>query len=361
MNIWFTADIHPELPGGVATSIRYLSEGLRQKGHAVTVISRKTIRANNYMLFAVKLGIYFVLKFLRRPDWIIARSTDAIVCALLIRLFKLKTKTVLYNHGWEELVYRVEKRLPGSLVAHPTTWKSHCVRFPLLRLTYRLSTCCISGTVHETRIVNQQFSSLGVKCRYIPNGVLFQETPYWCEREEYPPYFIVIGNMTWKKNTGHSIEVFNAIKSQIPEARLICIGMGLNTVPSRQQSESLNEGITYLPVVSHETMHLWYTTCPYILVSSRYEGGHSLALLEAMSFGIIGFVSAIPSNLEIIRNGLNGFSITGCTVSRDAEKIVQCMRENNLLTIRKRAANTARRNQWSRQIRRLENVLRTPG
>jgi hypothetical protein len=80
-----------------------------------------------------------------------------------------------------------------------------------------------------------------------------------------------------------------------------------------------------------------------------------------MSFGIIGFVSAIPSNLEIIRNGLNGFSITGCTVSRDAEKIVQCMRENNLLTIRKRAANTARRNQWSRQIRRLENVLRTPG
>jgi hypothetical protein len=70
-----------------------------------------------------------------------ARSFDGVLCALACRVLYLSTRMILHNHGWEEYVYDVERRLPANLGAVPrTTWKAKLVRFPLLRLMLRACT-----------------------------------------------------------------------------------------------------------------------------------------------------------------------------------------------------------------------------
>jgi glycosyltransferase involved in cell wall biosynthesis len=360
MRIWFTADIPSETSGGVLTSILFLSEGLRARGHEVRVITRKTIPSKNYLHFAFRLGLYFGIRFLERPDWIIARSTDAFFCLLLIRIFTMKTKTVLYNHGWEEIAAAIENRLPRKQVFHPTTWKARLVRFPLLRTAYHLSTLCISGTVYETRILQNRYSPSVKKSFYLSNGIVPGENIFWNQATDYPPFFITVGNHTWKKNLTYVESLFSRIAQTIPQARLICIGAGQTPEFFPKETTAADTQITILPVVDHSVMDLWYQTCPYMIVTPRYEGGHSLAMLEAMSHGTVVFASCIPSNIEFITHEHSGFHITGCSIDEDIKTILVAMQRKDLSDIRRYAAHAARRFRWERQVQRLETLLEKP-
>jgi len=115
MKVWFAADLPEGSFGGVARSMHELAAGLRHRGHDAAIITRETTGSKNYLTFALKLGIRFLLCGKGRPDWIIARSTDGVFCALIIRLLRLKTGMILHNHGWEEKVYEFEKKLPRDL------------------------------------------------------------------------------------------------------------------------------------------------------------------------------------------------------------------------------------------------------
>lgn len=357
MKIWFAADIPGNSYGGIARSMHELAIGLKNQGHVVTILNRNTLPGNNYLLFAYKLCIHYLLSIFNRPDWIIARSTDAFFCAVLIRLFRLKTNIILHNHGWEEYVYSIEKKLPHSVVASPTTWKSMLIRFPLLRLMLKLSTYCMSGTEHEVHYLGNKYPSVKNKLNYVPNGVATREDIYWKNQEEYPMCFLTVGNITWKKNLSHTLRVFSLIKNSYSDARLICVGTGVNDTALLNGTGLDLENVTNIPAATFEEMESWYTTCPFMIASSRYEGGHSLAILEALSFGIIVFASAIPSNKEIISDGSNGYLITGSNSNYDAGKIMQKLTIETNQEIRLKASETAKEYCWDNQVVYLENLL----
>lgn len=357
MNIWFAADIPEGSYGGVARSMHELGAGLKHRGHSVTIITREATGSKNYLTFAMKLGIRFLLSGRNRPDWIIARSTDGVFCAFIIRLLRLKTSTILHNHGWEENVYRLEKKLPRIVVSTPTTWKSTFIRFPLLGLMLRMCTYCLSGTVNEMRYIRDRHPKVRNKLIYIPNGTDTQPDGYWKDRDEYPPNFLSVGNLTWKKNISHTTRVFSLIKEKLPDARLFCIGTGTDDTTLQNHTNVNMEGIKNISSVTFEDMKEWYGKCPFMISSSRYEGGHSLAILEAMSFGILVFASKTASNKEIIDDGLNGYLITGSDMENDADSIFNKLTQGTNRKVRINALGTAGRNLWSRQITRLEKIL----
>lgn len=357
MKIWFAADISKDSYGGVARSMHELSAGLKNRGHGVSLFYRETLRSNNYLAFALKLCIRFLLSGRIRPDWIIARSTDGVFCAIIIRLLKLKTGIILHNHGWEEQVYWLEKKLPRATVTTPTTWKSTLVRLPLLRLMLKICTCCMSGTMNEIRYIGNKYHATRHKLIYIPNGVNAQPGVYWQNREEYPLYFLSIGNLTWKKNIKHTIKVFSIIRKKHSNARLFCIGTGVDDTTLFKQISANMEGIINKPSVNFEEMKVWYTRCPFMIASSRYEGGRPLAILEAMSFGILVFASAIPSNKEFINDGSNGYLTTGLDIDYDAGIIFKKLTQSANQKIRINASETAKQNLWNSQVTRLEKVL----
>jgi glycosyltransferase involved in cell wall biosynthesis len=354
MIIWFAANVAPGSMGGIARSMQGLSDGLRTLGHRTGVI-KNSAAIGGYVFFALKLGAKLLVNVAHQPDWIVARSTDGVFCALLIKVLSLKTRLAIHNHGWEEYVYELEQRLPGGITIPRTTWKARLVRFPLLRACLKLCTCCISGTTCETRWLKNKYPDVRHKLKYIPNGVDAVSSGFWLKQRDASYNLLAIGGFTWKKNLNHTIAVFENLSRIIPECRLYVIG------PESEKgrlSAPLHPGIIVVPEVKPEGMSAWYKTCPFLISSSRYEGGHSFVLLEALSHACVVFASTIPSSREIIRNGENGFLISGADVHLDAKAIADALVDKKkCMMIRRRAFSTALRNRWDRQAKRMERML----
>jgi glycosyltransferase involved in cell wall biosynthesis len=362
VNVWFAANIPKQSKGGIARSMRGLSEGLGQRGHCVRILlSTSDYGGDNYLVFAMKLGLRLLLRLRNPPDWIIARSSDGFFCALVAKTFALKTRVALHNHGWEENVYEVEQRLPRSLISFPTTWKARMFRFPLLRLTLSLSDCCLSGTLSELRWLGGRYPKHRRKMRYVPNGVRAGRESTWEGRSDAPMHFLSVGGETWKKNLGHVVAVFGELRKRAPVARLFLVGTGSNAIKGVVLTEDDRAAMTIVAEEDPQRMSQWYETCPYFISCARYEGGHSLAILEALSHGCVVFASAIPSTKEIITNNNNGVLLSGVDVMEDAAKIAGALANGAMIDrIRRHALRTAQRNRLDRQIIRLEKVLCRP-
>lgn len=190
MRIWLAASISPSSYGGVHRSMNKIAETLRARSHTVEIIYARPQREHHLLRFSLSVARKLLLNFWRRPDWIIARSTDGVASILLIGLFKLKTRVALHSHGWEERVYEVERRLPSSLITNPTTWHGRICRFALLRFTLKHASCCICGTIDEARwLQSRRKTALAAqgKTVVIPNGVLVEKRPFWPEQEVLHP------------------------------------------------------------------------------------------------------------------------------------------------------------------------------
>jgi glycosyltransferase involved in cell wall biosynthesis len=361
VNIWFAANIPQESCGGVARSMRGLSEGLRQ-GHGfdteIVYGFRGRIRGN-YLFFACSLCLRLLLHVKNPPRWIIARSTDGVFCAIAARTLGIKTKIALHNHGWEEIAYCIEKKLPADFVGARSTWRARFIRFPLLRTAIFFCDRCISGTLCETRWLAKRYPLGRKKYAYIPNGVAVGSEALWESRgASGENAFLSVGGNTWKKNLGNTIGVFKNIVARLPDANLVLVGTGGNIKYFSEELRDYRRNYLIVPLENPDGMATWYEKCPYLISSSRYEGGHSLAILEAMSFGCVVFATDIPSTREIIVDKKNGVFIGGHSAEEDARTILEVVADRELVArIRTGAFHSARRARWSRQVGRLKAVL----
>jgi glycosyltransferase involved in cell wall biosynthesis len=161
--------------------------------------------------------------------------------------------------------------------------------------------------------------------------------------------------MTWRKNLTYAIALFRRLAEADANARLYLVGTG--EIPATL-TFSAEERITVVPSLPMEQMDEWYERCPFFLHTARYEGGHPLALLEAMSFGAVPFITPIPSVREIVRHGNNGIHLGGIDAGKDAQIIASVIADKNrIATLGKQAYSTAMRNRWQRQTVRLERVI----
>ena len=358
VNIWFAANIPQESCGGVARSMRELSEGLRRDHGFDTEIVyglRGPVRGS-YLFFACFLCLRLLLHVKHPPRWIIARFTDGVFCAIAARILGIKTKIALHNHGWEEIAYGVEKKLHADFIDVRSTWRARFIRFPLLRTAIFFCDRCISGTLCETRWLAKRYPLGKKKYAYIPNGVMVGSGAFWEGRAARENAFLSVGGNTWKKNIRNTVGVFKNIAARLPDADLVLVGTGVNI---KYFSEELRD-YRYLvvPLENLDGMATWYEKCPYLISSSRYEGGHSLAILEAMSFGCVVFATDIPATREIIVDKRNGVFIRGHSAEEDARTILDVVADKGLITrIRTGAFHSARRARWSRQVGRLKAVL----
>jgi glycosyltransferase involved in cell wall biosynthesis len=360
MRIWFAAAQQRDTFGGVYRSVFSLAETLKKQGHEVTMYWCRREGRRQTLFFPLQLLLRLAISIFRRPHWIIARSNDGFFCAAAARLGLVPgTRVAMHSHGWEEKVFSVEKRLPKSVLSHPTTWKARVFRFPLLRATLALADCCICGTVEEARYVAARYPRHARKIRVIANGVEKMPAAFWPAQKERPPSFLIVGGFTWKKNVEYGIEVFRAVHATVPEARLFIVGTRF--IPPSKQTliDSLGDAVYVVEREHPKKMFRWYETCPFLISPSRYEGGRSLAILEAQDRGMVVFASAIPSSKEIIRDGATGILLSGCDAERDSALIIETVgNDERCVKIGNAAWRGANRQSWDRQAQRLVKVLR---
>jgi glycosyltransferase involved in cell wall biosynthesis len=356
MKIWFAASIPENSSGGVNRSMTGLFSILKSMGHKTKIIYSKKIES--YLKFSFMLGIRLLLSPGNRPDWIIARSTDGLICSLICKIFRLKTRVALHSHGWEEKVYKVEKRLPYSILNNPTTFRARLLRFPLLNLQLKLSTICICGTFEEARWLKDRNPDLRKKIKVIGNGIKPTESAFWPEQENQPPSFMITGAFTWKKNIEYGIECFRKVYNEISDSRLFLIGTGTLSPKQLELIAEFGDSVFIVERESPQLMNRWYETCPFLFSTSRYEGGHAFTILEAQNRGVTVFASSIPSTKEIITDYHNGILLTGFDLLTDADKILSVIQNDKLCKrIGMNAWRRAQRQRWERQGLRMEKLF----
>ncbi len=358
--IWFAASIARNSPGGVGRVMQELSARLaRRESDCVIVDAGTSGLLKNYLVFFAWLAAKYVFSFEKRPAWIIARSTDGLGAALLARLFGLSLKTALHSHGWEEKAYEAERLENNRAVFPKTTWKARIIRFPMLRIMLALCDICVCGTIEEARWIKRKYPALAAKVVCVPNGVTVYGEKRLAQSFSAAPQFLAVGGATWKKNIAYTLNVFRGVSHLVPRARLTVIGISESHLASLAGTPIV-PGVKAVTYELPEAMDRWYAASPFFLTLSRYEGGRSLAMLEAMAHGCVVFASPIPSSLECIVHSVDGFILTGHDSARDTELIVKALADPVLCAkISRGAFLFAKRQSWERQARRLERILWT--
>lgn len=358
MRFWFAASISPFAFGGIHRSMNSLAQELRHYGHSVSIYYALPKKKRPKLRFALALALKLVMVFWARPHWIIARSSDGFFAAFVARLFRMKTRVALHNHGWEERVTELEQRLPAALVNNPTTWRGRLLGAALLRATLNYASLCICGTINEAAWVKKRYPGAGKKLAVIPNGILQEREPYWCKAAERPPSFLLVGGFTWKKNMEYGIEVFRRFLEHEPAARLFIVGCGDLPEDKKRLLFSLGDAVFTVESERPEKMARWYESCPILLFPSRYEGGRPFTVLEAQSRGCTVFTTDIPALRECIHDGKTGFVLTGVNPVADAARIDMVYRNAALAnTVGLHAWKKAARHRIQRQGQRLMRIL----
>lgn len=352
-SIWFAANIESSSRGGIARSIHTLSNHLKENNYNVEIIFSSS-KNSNYIIFSLKVLTTYIRSLNKtKPNWVIARSTDAFFLLLFIKLFRLKTGVILYNHGWEPLAYDLEKRIAKQNVDNPTTIKAKILRFPMLNISITLTDYLISGTITETRYLKKRYRRYISKFKYLPNAISLLNIEKSEIKEKLT--FLTVANSNWKKNLDYSINLFNMIHKDFPNTKLICAGT-LLTNNEFKRKYGITEGIENITSVNPADMDNFYKKSNYFISTSRYEGGHSFAILEAINNRTLVIASSIPSTMEIIKNKRTGVIISGSNLHRDLEIIKDTLSIDDN-KIRQNAFNSIKRYSIKRVGPQLERLL----
>jgi glycosyltransferase involved in cell wall biosynthesis len=361
--VWMVASVPPHCQGGVHRVMRAHARALQAAG------VRATLWYNECGMHDLVFTWYVLVKWLwallrrRAPHVMVSRSTDGVWCALVSRIVPSPTTCVLYNHGWEEYageVYRDVQRHAGA-------WKSRLVRYVLLRL--HLYTCrrCICGTVADMKWLRAHYPARAHVLRFVPNGVhvprygsdmAIRTQRRFRIRGTYR--FLVVGQDTWRKHLDYAIALCHRLVTHftIPVS-LYCVGTGT------QGARRIHTRWAGSPLAVHcsagesmERMDRWYAHCPFVVSASRYEGGHSLALLEAMAHGCVVWAAPIPAHREFIRHGRNGFLLGAGDIDRDATQVAAVLDDRRTLcSVSRYARRSAWRHRWQRQNTRFFRAI----
>lgn len=358
MRIWFAASAHAVPPYSLRWSMSALAIDLRHYGHKVTLYFAPPGKRHRPIRFALLLSLRLLLKFWKRPHWIISHSNDGLPCAVVASLLHMKTKVAFFSDGFEKRAAIIERRLPRSLVSAPAPWHRRLIKNMLMRHTLRRSALCCCGTLDEARWLRGRTPDMTGKSIVIPTGVPERHRPFWSHQEEFPPSFLLTGQFTWKKNIEYGIELFRRLLAVNSTARLFIVGCGTLAQQKKQLLYPLGDAVFTVESESSAKMYRWYESCPFLLVPSRYESQRPPAILEAQSRGCIVFGTDIPPIRECITSGTKGFLISGVNPVGDAELLVRIIDNPTLsrrisLSAWKHASRQSIRRQGNRLLRAL--------
>jgi glycosyltransferase involved in cell wall biosynthesis len=127
------------------------------------------------------------------------------------------------------------------------------------------------------------------------------------------------------------IRAIPIVLKEEPNAKFVIAGTGVERENLEKQVRDLNISfsVEFLGWVMHEEMAKLLSRAD-IYVSTSFDDGTSVSLLEAMASGAFPIVTNIPPNREWISDGENGFLVPIDQEKLLAEKIVEAIRNQNL-------------------------------
>jgi len=300
----------PTRNGGVERYAENLAAHLASAGHEVFLYSRK--------YYSQGLKEYRGFKIVSVPS-INTRSLEAITntfFAIVDVIFRKVDVINLQSIGPASLIWLLKIFKPGT----PITFTFHCQDYyhakwgRLARAWLHIGEYLGCHLADEVIVISRDLvqyveKKYGFTPTYIPLGTdVMTKVPVkniirW--GLEKGNYIVFIGRLVRHKGVHHLI---NAFKKTDTTKKLVIVGGSAHTDEYVQELQELardDDRIILTGNQDGETLQELFSNAYLFVQPSEYEG-LSLALLEAMSWGLACLVSDIPQNLE-------GIADTGLT------------------------------------------------
>ncbi|MBY0589002.1 glycosyltransferase family 4 protein [bacterium] len=301
----------PDL-GGAQSQLRMLARQWGQDGHDVTVL---TCRWNNDWPAEEEIDHHRVIRW---PVWTTRfAGTVRFVWQIDDWLTKNRARydvvmvSMLKHAAW--MATRASGRLGfpvflkswGAGTSGDMAWQ----RVGRLGGVIRAGTKRVDGIFAPSRAVEAELKQAGYpRILLIPNGVppfepvwdpeqtsIWRQKLGWVDR----PTIVTTGRLSWEKGVRDAVAAMPIILKKVPQAQLVMVGEG----PLRGELEELARSLgvadrVMLPGAVRDVESSLRSGDLYLL-PSHFEG-LSVALLEALCFGMPAVVSDTPANLGIL-------------------------------------------------------------
>jgi glycosyltransferase involved in cell wall biosynthesis len=266
-----------------------LREELERRGVAVHAPNRY------YGAAATRRSLAFLAKAAEEEgaDVLHAHMADAAFLAWLAAR-KLSLPFVITHHGHDPLPR-------GGRLCRSIYWA-------LLMASSRAAArnVAVSSSVVERLRVLLRLPDRSVAL--VENGVPVPSIAEWprnAERPSFAPNVVAVGRLVELKGYDQLIDAISILSARLPQARLTIVGDGplRDRLVARAATLGIAERVAFVGAVDDVAPYLRSAA---VFVSSSHREGMSMAVLEAMAWGVPIVASDIPGNRALVEDGVTG-------------------------------------------------------
>jgi glycosyltransferase involved in cell wall biosynthesis len=298
----------PTVTGGVERHVEELAVRLAELGHEIYAYTR-----HNYS--DRKLKVYKGVNLISLPS-IPTKHLDAISHTFLAILDVSRRRDIDVIHfqsiGPSFLIWLAKLLNPRTPII--STFHSQCYqhhkwgRIARTALKFGEYVCCKFSD--KTIAVSKNLRDYGVRAYqreiiFVPNGVdipeitAAQDISAWGLAKDN--YIVTVSRLVRHKGIHYLIEAF---KQSVTDKKLVIVGDGSFTDDYVQELKNLAADDPRIIFTGNQTgqrLNELFSNA-YLFVQPSESEGLSIALLEAMAYGLPVLVSDIPENIEAINN-----------------------------------------------------------
>lgn len=351
--------------GGIEVYVEEVAKRLVQKGHRVTVYSRKWFTESNES--------YAGIRIVRTPT-VKTKSTDALFHGMTSSIHAAASECdIVHYHGLASYFFSILPRMVGKKVVvtmHATSWvepKWNKLAIKSLKTAVNMGI----GVAHAVTTISPELKDfLGTISRrkviLTPPGVsigIYRE-PRNISRDYglgTNGYILFMGRLDTVKRVDLLIEAFKALS--LPTMKLVIAGDpgpsdGLEYKNRLIEAGGCDKRVIFTGFQSGIIKEELLSNCFMFVLPSLNEGV-PIALLEGMSYGRPCLASDIPAHRYIISDGANGFLANGDSFDDFKQKLatIITMDDSDLKALGANALEFVRNNfSWDNTIDRLEET-----
>ncbi len=372
--VMFTETFLPHA-NGVTTSLLNAREGLKRRGHKVTIYS-----AGPPLLDATDVHFYGGKIFHLYPDFPIAFYPSRRSMKNNARV-RREHADLVHVHapgpmGWRGYKASTELKIPLILTHHtildplvryaPLGWKTIYragTRFITKKLVKK-SKILIAPSTATAAELEAAYPETKGKIRVVPTGIDIERfKPNLDGRalrddwgfDENHRVVLYLGRLSYEKRIDVLLDAFNQLRKKEPLARFVIGGTGPSSDELQEQAQRLgiDDLIRFEGHIPGHRLPLTYAAADAFASASEVET-QGLTLLEAMAVGKPCAVTAYRGYLDFVQDGENGYLFQKGDVAQAAQSLRSALDAPQ--SIRTNARRTAEKFSAQACVQNLEGV-----
>lgn len=370
----FTDTYAPQV-NGVSISLQLISEGLKNRGHQVTIFAPKFPGYKDEQPNVMRLPS---LKYLNNPPiYVAVLGTPRSTWSLTRKHFDVLHAHSPLSVGLLAYLTASTKRLPLIYTYHTSiTDYTHYLKFiggtGLIKHGARWFSSTTTNLGDQIVVPSPKFEKLLTKQKVrkpihvVPNGIdlsRFQTAPQVgslrnrLQVTPEAPILLTVGRMDPEKRLDFIVDAFVKISKQIPNAQLVFAGDGSarKNLEEKVNALDIKNKIHFLGMVNRNELPNVFHDATLFLSASTTEV-HPISVIEAIASGL-PLVAVQDEAFEgMLENDLNGYS-TPLDVDVYADTIIKLLQDNKKLeAFGKHSALLSEKYSIEGQVKALEKL-----